>query len=182
MKFTTITQIIAKLGAMKFFPSDPDARIAIAEAVADMARDEDEVRWLVKRMLALYNEWPGLHEMRGCFCSRFRPKDGIEAYSGVYVDGIPSEYEEKNLALSGGQQRYLPSRETPEDLTQAQSLRDFIRDAARAKDMNRVGQAKQKIREIPALPPGVKPITQADIDRAVDQFRDARGREEMGAK
>ena len=43
--------------------------------------------------VALYNEWPGPQEVRAVFCSRFKPADSIEAYSSVYMDGIPSESE-----------------------------------------------------------------------------------------
>lgn len=93
MRFEAITEIVAKMGAMKFFPGDVDSRLAIAEALASMAATEDQARWVVKRALAIYPEWPGLHELRACFCSKFKPADGIEVYSTVFVEGIPAERE-----------------------------------------------------------------------------------------
>lgn len=78
-------------GTVKFFPSDAQARIGIAEQIAGMASNEDQVRWLVKRIPTLYREWPPMLEVRAVFCAKFRPLDGIEADSEVYTDGIPSE-------------------------------------------------------------------------------------------
>jgi hypothetical protein len=39
----------------------------------------------------IYSKWPGDREMRACFCCRFRPKDGLTAYSTIYLDGLPPD-------------------------------------------------------------------------------------------
>lgn len=87
---------IGKLSLMKFFPGDESARIALVELVCGMAYDNEQIKWLVKRALALYNEWPGPRELRALFCSRWKPRDGVEAYSTVYIadengGGFPRE-------------------------------------------------------------------------------------------
>ncbi len=88
------TAIIGELALMKYFPSDPDARTALVRIICNMASNEEQIRKLVDRSLALYREWPGINELRACFCSFAKPADGVEAYSEVYIDGIPTEKEQ----------------------------------------------------------------------------------------
>jgi hypothetical protein len=86
-----VAEIVGELTLLRFFPSDPIARTALVREICDMAASEDQVRWLITRMLKLYQVWPGLGEVRATFCSKFKPRDGVERYSEVYPDGIPSE-------------------------------------------------------------------------------------------
>ena len=86
-------EILSELALIKFFPSDPGARTALVRIVCGMAANTEQIRWLVDRMLRLYPEWPGVNEVRACFCSRFRPLDGHEANSTIFLDGLPSERE-----------------------------------------------------------------------------------------
>jgi hypothetical protein len=86
-----VAEIVGELTLLRYFPADPIARTALVREICDMADTEDQVRWLVTRMLKLYQVWPGLGEVRATFCSKFKPRDGIERYSEVYADGIPSE-------------------------------------------------------------------------------------------
>jgi len=79
------------MAILNYFPKEGDARAAIAEMVIDMVDTPEQAMWLARRMVELHNDWPGPREMRAVFCSRFRPRDGIEVNSTVYVDGIPSE-------------------------------------------------------------------------------------------
>ena len=81
MNVKQIARTLAKLTALKFFPAEPGARRGILEIVCAMASIESQAEWLVNRMLSAYNEWPGPQEMRACFCCRFRPADGVNAYS-----------------------------------------------------------------------------------------------------
>jgi hypothetical protein len=109
MNFRNINDMVAELSVLKFFPSEAAARLAIVRMVGEMARSEDQIRWLIRRMTSgLYAEWPGPGELRACFCSRFPPKDGINAYSSVYLDGIPSERPDQ-LGISGPEMKALPS-------------------------------------------------------------------------
>ena len=86
-----VARLCAELSILRFFPTDGPAQLGVMLLIGRMANTEDEVRWLVHRTLALYNEWPGPMELRAIFCSRFTPKDGYKAYSAVYPFGIPSE-------------------------------------------------------------------------------------------
>lgn len=92
MNIKRVTEMLCGLRILPFFPGDENAMLALVRMVGEMATSEDQVRWLVNRMTSgIYTRWPGPHEMRACFCSRYRPQDGINAYSTVYLDGIPSE-------------------------------------------------------------------------------------------
>jgi hypothetical protein len=82
------TESIAKWASnLNFFPDDPDSRTTIVQTVCEMANDNEQIDWLVKRVISIYSNWPGLREVRACFCHRFKPCDGIEAFSSVYLDG-----------------------------------------------------------------------------------------------
>lgn len=100
--------IIGELSLMKYFPSEPAARTALVRIVCEMAPDEAHIRWLVNRALKLYAEWPGIMELRACYCSKFKPADGIEAYSQVYSEGIPTEKEQQGL-IAAPEMRALPA-------------------------------------------------------------------------
>ncbi len=177
MSFDEVMTLTARWGGtLKFFPGDPDARLGIAEQIADMARDADQVRWLVRRLPKLYPEWPSSLEVRAVFCSKFRPLDGIEAYSAVYLDGIPSEREE--LQISTGPVREI---EAGEDVSGSTSISATVSDLVRAKDLNR------KLRNIP--PPSVREIpvvqitdenriTKEQLDAIAREIRERKAREE----
>lgn len=171
-----VQEAIDDMGAtLKFFPS---SAAAIAQFIAEMAENDEQVRWLAKRMPQLYNEWPGALEMRAVFCSKFKPRDGIEAYSRDprYLEGIPSERERQTPALPAPAMKALPPGRV---VSGAASVDGAIRDLARAKDMNARGPVS-RVRDIPVLPPGRR-ITEADIKRAEEEFRRRQREQELAA-
>ncbi len=100
---------IGILSMMKFFPAAPEAKAAVIELMGDLCRNDAEVLRLAKQVSTLHREWPGPLEVRAAMCGWTRPKDGIEVYSGVYPDGIPSvtgKLEgEQPKAVSPGRER-----------------------------------------------------------------------------
>jgi hypothetical protein len=145
---------LAELTLMKFFPSEKAARAALVAQVCSFATTNEQVDWLVKRALVCYNEWPGIRELRALFCSRWKPADGMEAYSMIYPStenggGFPHSTQ------YGPQPQLTPGRE------EARALLQSI------------------LREQPPkqLPPISNPITQADIDRVQRERRQAPGPE-----
>lgn len=85
---------IDRLATLRHFPTDEGARMAIAKEIVKMCSTTEQVIWLGERMMVLYDSWPGPHELRAVLCSKFAPKDGIEADSRDprYLEwGIPSE-------------------------------------------------------------------------------------------
>lgn len=129
MKFETVMQLIGQWGGtLKFFPGDAEARIGIAESLIEMASSEEQVRWLVKRLPKLFTEWPAMHEVRAVFCSKFKPADGVEVYSEVYLEGIPAEKEQRQyisaatpLQIEGSCD---PVSEDPEMLALVQKVKE----------------------------------------------------------
>ena len=175
------SKIISELTLMRFFPSEDPARTALVRIICEMAESEDQIRWLVGRMINLYPEWPGPREMRACFCSKFKPKDGIEAHSQVHLDGIPSEKRLEappRLALPPGckvtadpkidavvceafamMPKMLPAKTPPTG-----------EDARFAKVLHESQTAPCDREPLPGPTPQI--ITQADIDDAVRKLRE----------
>jgi len=179
-------------GTLQYFPPDPAARYGIADEIVSMAADIGQVEWLVSRAPKLYRDWPGMLEIRAVFCSKFSPADHFDAYSDVYLDGIPSEKGNDDA-------RWLPAPDTkrlPEGVEQpvsaAESVRNTVADLVVLKDLNRVvirslpppgkSASPPKVRDLPVVQITDKNrITQADIDKAVEEHRAAKTREETKA-
>ncbi len=156
MKPKDINALVARLGALPFFPADAEARIAIAEIFASMASNLEQVRWTVNRCLQIWDKWEGPHELRSVLCSHYRPADGIEAYSRLpqFADGIPSEDEGRNQEFLGANEpKRLESGPATEMLAEA-------------------------VRSAPFAPPTAKPAplpTEAEIE-ALKRTQDSRRR------
>ena len=150
----TIMEILTELSVLRYFPaSNESALIALSRLVGQMCHTEEEVRWLVDRMTSgIYADWPGPQEMRACFCSRFKPKDGLNAYSTVYPDGIP---------LSKPMPRIDPPPVraflTAPEGEESRFHKDWVANKERSK--------------IAQVVPDFKPITQDDVDEAVRKHR-----------
>jgi hypothetical protein len=136
-----------------------------------MCRNAKEALWLVTRMGRLFNQWPGIIELRRVYCSKHLPLDGVQplGISEAYPDGIPAE-------IAQPETRRLPL--PPGAVSVAPSLNTAIRSLTVAKDLNRVGQPPAKVVDIPLQRAGN--ITQADVDREVSALRDERARQELG--
>ncbi len=91
-----VKKAIGIMSLMKFFPGDEDSRGALMEMLGEMCQTDEQILWLARRMRNLYAEWPGAHELRAAYCSKYYPKDNIEAGSAVYLEGIPSEKPQRS--------------------------------------------------------------------------------------
>lgn len=87
------SESIGRLAILKFFPADNVARTEILKLICEMVTTNEQIDWLVNRARSLWNEWEGPRELRAIVCSKYRPADGIEAYSQLpqFADGIPAE-------------------------------------------------------------------------------------------
>jgi hypothetical protein len=93
---TVVSNAINRMSLLTFFPPQT-AWPGLAMLIHDMCSTDEQVEWLARRVVTLYDSWPGPHELRAVLCSRFKPLDGIEADSkhARYIeDGIPSERPE----------------------------------------------------------------------------------------
>jgi len=173
-------QAARSLGAIPFFPSAPEAQTMIANEIASLCHSSTEAFWLVQRMLALYNRWPGSREMRMVFCQRYRPLSGLDAAqlswsSETYPEGIPSEKPQPTQAL-----KTLPAGR---DVSASPSIEAAVIELAKAKRMpaprEPLRMCSPLVPQIPEVRPQLRRITQADIDRAVQENRDSRARREF---
>ena len=165
-----VAELVAELTLLRFFPADEDGRAALVKLVGRMCSNEDQVCWLVERVLSKCNEWPGPLVLRQILCSRFKPADGIEAGgTAMFPDGIPSEKQIEAPALLA----LPPGHVATLDL----QFENAVRLLAEAKDLNRV-RGPVKVQEVPTNP-NYKPITQADIEKAVQENQDKRARAEL---
>ena len=70
---------VLEMGICRYFPSD-DFRLAqIADLLIRMVENENQLRWLVSAQVNF--EWRGPEDLRKRFCSKFSPRDRIEADS-----------------------------------------------------------------------------------------------------
>lgn len=109
-----LLEMLAELAMLKFFPANNESvLLGLARLCVEMCNDEREVRWLVDRMTSgIYAEWPGPQEMRACLCSRFKPRDGIIAYSSVYPDGLPASKDGMRFMIEMPDMKALPPGHT----------------------------------------------------------------------
>ena len=109
MNLRNVVKMLAELAALKYFPAGNEAvLLALARLCGDMCENEAQVRWIVDQMTSgIYQEWPGPQELRAVLCNRWRPKDGINAYSTVYPDGLPLS-KERRLEIAAAALKALP--------------------------------------------------------------------------
>lgn len=191
MTITEIADLVTELAVLRFFPVEPAARLVIIRLIGEMTHNDDQIRWLIKRMTSgIYAEWPGIAELRACFCCRYKPKDGIEAHSTVYPEGLPPDpmAPPRSAIMAGNNKRLMPG----EPVTADPEFEFEIRRAAEKRKMPTVHPAASRFGEMlrdletppdrrqgPERPVNLdfKPLTQADVDRAREEYRARKGSE-----
>ncbi len=120
--------VVGMLATIKMFPSDAIVRGVIGNEVQKLCANLSEGVWLADRMISLYDNWPGVRELRRVVCNSKIPYDGILATSSseVYPDGIPSERPQRPEV------RALPPGAP---VTADRGIETSVRDLVRAKTM-----------------------------------------------
>lgn len=77
-------------GNIPYFPRDEAAQALIVRELVSLGATLEQGMWLARRYAQLYDQWK-FRELRAVFCSRFKPAEGPDTTSSVYLDGIPSE-------------------------------------------------------------------------------------------
>ena len=104
-----IVDAVEALGALEFFPTDPGARKQIMRLLDRMVSDTEQLRWLVRTMVDHVGEWHGPTELRGVFCTRYRPKDGMDAVC-VKTHGFRGcDMEERAIEAASEAKRIAPN-------------------------------------------------------------------------
>lgn len=123
-------QAARSLAVMAYFPADEIAVTQITDEILGLCQTLDQAHWLIKKMLRTYTTWPGLRELRACFCSKFRPADGFEVASSVYLEGVPSDSEQLPAwALPPPEYLQLaaPDQEPPSSALEIELIRRYRR-------------------------------------------------------
>lgn len=101
-----ISQAVEDLGSLKFFPPAAGAKHGVMELLYRMVETPAQLNWLVRTMVDRVGQWHGTLEVRGVYCTRFKPKDGIEATCSMSMGFTPEELEtaghQEPLALPPG--------------------------------------------------------------------------------
>jgi hypothetical protein len=74
-----IIDAVMALSMIPFAPQKPDQHEQLMIALAAFADKPDALKWTVGIAVANWHQWLGIAELRGIYCSRFKPADGIEA-------------------------------------------------------------------------------------------------------
>jgi hypothetical protein len=109
-----LLSMLSELAMLKYFPANNEAvLLGLCRLMVEMCNNEQEVRWLIDRMTSgIYAEWPGPQEMRAVLCQRYKPRDGITAYSSVYPDGLPPLPDSAMLMIAMPDLKALPPGHT----------------------------------------------------------------------
>ena len=83
IKPSDLTQAIEDLSMCEFFPSDPGAQSAIMRLLAKICPSREALQWLVSTFVNRIGKWHGPTELRAVLATKYRPNDGIEAYSAI---------------------------------------------------------------------------------------------------
>lgn len=101
-----IVKAVGRLACLSFFPSDKDARTEVMRLLSRMVSEREELDWLIQTMIDKVGRWHGPMELRGVFCTRYKPADGIEA--SCSVGEFSPEAIESRAALQSAEYRALP--------------------------------------------------------------------------
>jgi hypothetical protein len=94
-----IARAVGEMAAIPYFPADEHALRAIMQQISKFVDRPDRLRWLVDAALNTMLQWGGISELRGLYCTKFKPADGIEA--DCHLPGYSANDCEASHALEG---------------------------------------------------------------------------------
>jgi hypothetical protein len=180
-----ISGAVEGLSAIPWFPKEEGARTMIADAIARLCSDSRSCFELVRRMVDGYKEWPGVREMRICYCALVGlPLSGEDlhlAVSEYYPDGFggPVVTTVPKLVLPSGAR---PERTLDDatwraalekDLTTIPPQKPYMVDPVKAEEdrLEFLRQKRETLREQHrAAMADLKPITQDDFKKAEAEY------------
>lgn len=78
-----LIELARMVGNVAYFPAEPVAVANIAMECARFIEDRIKLTWLVDVFIHQVGSWKGTKEFRAVYCTRFRPMDGLEAWSDI---------------------------------------------------------------------------------------------------
>lgn len=162
------------ISAMKFYPGGPGVRAEVLDLLTLLVRTAEDLEWFRRTLRDRVTEWPGLAELRAIYCTSRKPRDGVEAVSGLPgFTGADLENDYQRRITAENEQRLLRWKaEEPKQLTG--SIDDSIEALVHQK---RVGAPVQ------TKPPKPAPDPEAETRRAriADELDRLRGKRAIGA-
>lgn len=137
-----ILEAVIELANIPFAPQEPAQQKALMRQIAAFANQPDAVRWCVHMAAVRWTRWLGPAELRGIYCSRFPPADGI---SGDCVETV-------GLTADDNEAAYLEAQAAETDCKYAQ----WKREAQRLPESER--KANQQLQEAVGWHASVKRI------------------------
>ena len=174
-----ISAAVGSLSAIPWFPREDGARTMIADALARLCSDSRSCFELVRRMLDMYREWPGVREMRICYCALVGPplsgEDLHLAVSEFYPDGFGPAIPPAVVPRKG-----LPGGRAPEMLDDAEWRARIEKNLTSVDPQEKLyalpnPEAAQKVRrellqeQHRLAMSQLKPITEEDIKKAQEE-------------
>ncbi len=193
-----IATAVNSLAALRYFPADGGARVTIMQLFERMVTDQRQLDWLTSTLIDRVGKYQGTDQLRAVFCTRFKPKDGIEANLSpdcpLYRSAEECEQAEKlrgavdprhSIAAVQGLQLAAPAISDEEAVANVERFDSTVRQLAAARTMPDPKSEPQRTGETqdgtgPSLT-SVRPITEADVDRAMTQYRIRKLTEKQGA-
>jgi hypothetical protein len=118
---------VGKLGTLRFFPASRDERVAIMEMLERMVTTKAQLDWLVTTMIDKVGEWKGPLELRGVFCTRFDPADGVTACCGQTIGFRNEDFEAVAALPKQADKQQLPAGPMREAIEAAANSRALVR-------------------------------------------------------
>ncbi len=167
-----IAQAVEALGdTLAFFPKGLAGRAVIGDAVSSMCGTVEQARYMVRRAVALYKTWDrcGIPGLRQIICHSGIPADGVMlSITESFPEGLPPERVGPPMA------RLLPPGPKMDEARQIEATVGAI--AKKVPPPRNVD-----IHPLERTTPH-RGITQADIDRAVEENRQRRAEAELEAR
>ena len=103
-----------------YFPRDSAGQALVMRELAKFVTNAHELRWLVDTAAASMREWKGLPELRGLYCTRFKPADGRE--ESCNLPGFTPEESVARFLLEQTKRPALPESAAVKKLAEKKRL------------------------------------------------------------
>jgi hypothetical protein len=98
------------LAVLQMFPAEKGARKQISKLLYRMVETEEQLDWLVGTMVDRVGVWHGPAELRGVYCTKYKPADGLEGicilspgFTGADCEAAAAQRAPKELSRAEAQ-------------------------------------------------------------------------------
>ena len=146
LKKQDIAAAVEELAAIPYFPQSAGAKVAIGAHIGKFVSDSKKLRWLIDSAIVAMGEWRGIPELRGLYCTRYKPADGVEGictlagYSPEELEMAPAY----RPAIGAVDQKLLSASEETEMIEEALGAPGIIAQTAALKQLPKPTAADRK--------------------------------------